>query len=78
MENENLSIRIEAIELAITRLSACIIENGNKAAADDLQGHIDNFKELLVNPKTSARKEAVYHATLKILDPLTLDPWEPF
>ncbi len=75
MENDNLHIRLQAIELAIKRLSTSIIANEGPIA-EHLVGHINFLKDLMNVPDLSASSEAIFYRTVMLLDPISNGPWE--
>ncbi|WP_324648539.1 hypothetical protein [Klebsiella pneumoniae] len=72
-----LHARLEAIELAISRLATSITEVGGPHA-EELENSIAYFRELFENPDLSPKKRETYLRTIKLLDPLRSDPTEPF
>ncbi|WJM83247.1 hypothetical protein [Pectobacterium brasiliense] len=77
MDNENLSIRLQAIELAISRLATSITENGGQSSTD-LNGHIIYFRERLGRGGLESHQEQVFKQTLALLDPLSPKPGDEF
>ncbi|MDX7987833.1 hypothetical protein FE392_10895 [Xenorhabdus sp. 12] len=68
MKNDNLEDRLAAIERAISFISVALLEN---TPADVYQEDIDNIKNKLKGSSIDAQ-------VVKLLDPFTTDPQEPF
>lgn len=77
MDNENLSLRLQAVELAISRLATSITENGGQSSTD-LKGHILYFRERLGRGDLDLHQEQVFEQTLALLDPLSPKPCDEF
>lgn len=72
-----LHARLDAIEIAISRLATSITEAGGPHA-DELERSIAYFRELFEKPDITDKKRETYLRTIKLLDPLNSDPTEPF
>lgn len=72
-----LHARLEAIELAISRLATSITEAGGHHA-EELERSIAYFRELYEKEGITNKKRETYLRTIKLLDPLRSDPTEPF
>lgn len=77
MDSENLIIRLQAVELAITRLATSITENGGPSSTD-LDGHILYFRERLGRGGLDPQQELIFKQTLALLDPLSPKPGDEF
>ncbi|ELI6453497.1 hypothetical protein RRM53_003137 [Yersinia ruckeri] len=77
MKNENINIRLKAMELAITRLATSITENGGPSSTD-LEGHILYFRERLGRGDLEPQQELIFKQTLALLDPLSPKPGDLF
>ncbi|MEI7253179.1 hypothetical protein [Pectobacterium versatile] len=77
MNNENLSIRLQAVELAISRLATSITENGGQSSID-LKAHALYFRERLGRGGLEPHQEQIYKQTLALLDPLSPKPGDEF
>lgn len=72
-----LHTRLDAIEIAISRLAISINETGGPHAVE-LESSIDYFRELFDKPDISPRKRETYLRTIRLLDPLGNDLIDPF
>ncbi|HFK5650241.1 TPA: hypothetical protein ACG0A1_004402 [Enterobacter ludwigii] len=69
--------RLDAIELAISRLATAITEVEGPHAKE-LKGSIAYFRMLFEKPDITEKERETYLRTIRLLDPLTSDPTEPF
>ncbi|EOZ4638806.1 hypothetical protein ACQRKX_001753 [Enterobacter cloacae] len=72
-----LHARLDAIEIAISRLATSITEAGGPHA-DELEESIAYFRALFEKPGLTPKERETYLRTIKLLDPLRSDPTEPF
>lgn len=77
MNNENLSIRLQAVELAVSRLATSITENGGQSSID-LKSHVLYFRERLGRGGLEPLQEQIYKQTVALLDPLSPKPGDEF
>lgn len=77
MNNDLIELRLSAIESAVKTISAAICANEGPLS-DDLHNQIRLLREQLSNPGSTVKQEAVTYQTIKLLDSLNCDPWEPF
>lgn len=75
MDNDNLDIRLKAIEYAIGRIAIAISEGTSPA---EFTKETKILVNLLSSGSLDPTNEAVIRQTVRILDPLAGDPWEPF
>ncbi|MCV2510183.1 hypothetical protein RKT74_13460 [Leclercia pneumoniae] len=69
--------RLDAIELAISRLAIAITE-AEGPHTKELESSIKHFRELFERPDISEIDRETYLRTIRLLDPLGNDPIEPF
>ncbi|HED3852391.1 DUF4363 family protein [Enterobacter soli] len=69
--------RLDAIELAISRLATAITEVEGPHA-EELEGTIAYLRKLYEKPDISEKDRETYLRTIRLLDPLRSDPTEPF
>jgi len=77
MNNELIDLRLSAIEKAIKTLSGALGANEGPVS-EDLQNQINILREQLGESGLTPKEEAVTYQTIRLLDPLQCDPWEPF
>jgi hypothetical protein len=77
VENENLDIRLKAIELAVVRLATSITAHGGEASKS-LDWHIQYFRERLGRGDLEPQQALIYEQTLALLDPLSPKPGDEF
>lgn len=71
-----LHARLEAIELALSRVAIAITENEGPMS-DELHQSIARFRELYEKPDLDPKKKEVYRRTVNLLDALGADPGGP-
>ena len=74
MDNDNLDIRLKAIEYAVGRISVAICDGRSPA---EFTQEIKSLVSLLSSGHLDPENEAIVRQTVMILDPLGGDPWEP-
>ncbi|MFL3393915.1 hypothetical protein ACJ0NJ_01280 [Enterobacter hormaechei] len=77
MNNDITELRLTAIEAAIKTISAAICANEGPLS-DDLHNQIQLLRDQLSNPENTVKQEAITYQTIKLLDSLNCDPWDPF
>lgn len=77
MNNDNIELRLSAIEAAVQTISAAICANEGPVS-DDLQNQIKILRNQLASSECTVNQEAITYQTIKLLDPLNCDPWNPF
>lgn len=77
MNNDNFELRLSAIEAAVKTISAAIYANEGPIS-DDLQNQIKILRNQLASSGSDVKQEAVNYQTIRLLDPLNCDPWDPF
>ncbi len=77
MNNDLIELRLSAIESAVKTISAAICANEGPLS-DGLHNQIRLLREQLSNPVSTVKQEAITYQTIKLLDSLNCDPWEPF
>lgn len=77
MNKELIDLRLSAIEKAIKTLSGALGDNEGPVS-EDLQNQINILREQLGESGLTPAEEAVTYQTIRLLDPLNCDPWEPF
>lgn len=75
MKNDNLDLRLQAIEYAISRISIAISEG---TSPQEFSREIDVLRDKLSSGSMTPQNEALIRKTVMLLDPLNGDPWEPF
>ena len=75
MENDNLDIRLKAIEYAIGRIAIAISEG---TSPSEFAAETKRLSNALTSGVYNSENEAVVRQTVMLLDPLNGDPWEPF
>ncbi|EPC9413379.1 hypothetical protein ACR3SC_002550 [Klebsiella variicola] len=73
MDNDNLDIRLKAIEYAVGRISVAICDGRSPA---EFNQEIKSLVSLLSSGSLDPDNEAIVRQTVMILDPLGGDPWE--
>ncbi len=77
MINEELEIRLKAIELAVIRLVTTI--SGNEGQyADDMNGHILYLQERIGRGGLEPKQELIFKQALALLDPFAPKPGDEF
>ncbi|MBK0003141.1 hypothetical protein [Erwinia sp. S38] len=74
MTNEELAVRLSAVEKAVTCLALTV--SGNSTF--DLDGHILYYKERIGRGDLSPELELIYTQVLALLDPLSPKPGDEF
>jgi len=77
MDNVLIKLRLSAIEKAIQTLSGVIGANSGPIS-EDLQNQINILRKQLGESGLTPQEEAETYQTIRLLDPLQCDPWEPF
>lgn len=77
MNNDIIELRLTAIEAAIKTISAAICANEGPLS-DDLHNQIQLLRDQLSSPENTVKQEAITYQTIKLLDSLNCDPWDPF
>ncbi|UAK18629.1 hypothetical protein [Kluyvera sp. CRP] len=73
MENDNLDIRLKAIEYAIGRIATAISEGTSpKEFVEETKRLSTQLSSGFYNPQN----EAIVRQTIMLLDPLNGDPWD--
>lgn len=75
MKNDNVEVRLHAIEAAICRISIAISEG---TTPQEFSKEITELKSKLISNSVTPQDEAIIRRTVMLLDPLNGDPWEPF
>lgn len=77
MNNDIIELRLSAIEAAVKTISAAICANEGQLS-DDLHNQIQLLRNKLSSPENTVKQEAITYQTIKLLDSLNCDPWDPF
>lgn len=77
MNNDIIELRLTAIEAAVKTISAAICANEGPLS-DDLHNQIQLLRDQLASPESTVKQGAITYQTIKLLDSLNCDPWDPF
>nr|WP_310615812.1 hypothetical protein [Pantoea cypripedii] len=76
MTDSIIELRLKAIESAIMVLSGAIAANDGPVSKD-LHNQIKKLRQSLAEANTP-EEEALTYQTIRLIDPLNCDPWDPF